>query len=50
MLFGFARGNQFENCFLLASILCVFRVLDFSIGALLNWNRERWRLCGITHL
>ena len=46
MLLGLGRENQFENCFLLASISCVFCVLDFSIESLLNWNRgrRRWAL------
>jgi hypothetical protein len=38
MLLGFGAKNQFETCFFMASISCVFCVLDFSIETLLNWN------------
>jgi len=43
MLLGFGRENQLENCFLLASISCIFCALDFNIETLLNWNKERRR-------
>ena len=39
MLVRFGAENQVENCFFLASISCVFCVLDFSIETLLNLNR-----------
>jgi hypothetical protein len=46
MLLGFRAENQFENCFFLASISCVFCELDFGIETLLNWSRGRRRAAG----
>src|SRR5262245_51446801 len=46
MCLGFGAENQFENCFFLTSIYCVFCVLDFSIETLLDLElgRRRWPL------
>jgi hypothetical protein len=40
MLLGFEAEYYFETCFLLASISRIFRVLDFSVGALLNLEQR----------
>jgi hypothetical protein len=41
ILLGFGAENQFDDCFFLASISCVFCPLDFSIETLIDWNRGR---------